>query len=139
MIRDRIHTCNPAKFDFPQRKHMKQPSLLFIFDETSKVLQEIKHIIQQEYPEFIAQTVESKKQFLKALEQNPAIILADFDLESFSTLEALTIKQEHHIAIPLIAISSNEEISVAVEAMKLGAADYIMKDTCLISTELSLI
>jgi len=72
--------------------------------------------------------VETEKAFREALEKKPDLILADYTLPSFDGMTALKIKQEITPAIPLILLSGTINEEMAVECMKAGAADYILKD-----------
>jgi PAS domain S-box-containing protein len=66
--------------------------------------------------------------FLAALESQPEIILADFRLPQFDGLRALKLVQERQLDIPFIIISGTIGEDLAVEAMKQGAVDYLLKD-----------
>jgi putative nucleotidyltransferase with HDIG domain len=54
--------------------------------------------------------------------------LADYNLPSFDGLSALKIKQEIVPEIPLGILSGSIGEEIAVECMKLGATDYVLKD-----------
>lgn len=56
------------------------------------------------------------------------VILADHSMPQFSAPEALKIVQELGLDIPFIIVSGHIEEFTAVEAMKAGAHDYVMKD-----------
>ncbi len=56
------------------------------------------------------------------------IIIADFVMPRFNGLEALKLVKEADMDVPLIIVSGTIGEDVAVEAMKAGAQDYIMKD-----------
>lgn len=72
--------------------------------------------------------VETKEQFLKALtEFRPEIILADYSLPQFSALEALKLLQQQKSTVPVILVTGSHSEEAAVECMKEGAEDYILK------------
>jgi len=54
-------------------------------------------------------------------------VLSDFRLPSFSGVEALQIFRESGLDIPFIFVSGTIGEETAVEAMKAGASDYVMK------------
>jgi two-component system cell cycle sensor histidine kinase/response regulator CckA len=56
------------------------------------------------------------------------VILCDFSMPHFNALAALALLQETGLDIPLIIISGTVGEDVAVEAMRAGANDYLMKD-----------
>lgn len=73
--------------------------------------------------------VKSKDEFLKALgEYLPDVILCDYNMPDFGALKALEIIKEMSLEIPFIVVSGTIGEDVAVEMMKSGAADYVMKD-----------
>ncbi|MCX6221613.1 MAG: response regulator [Bacteroidia bacterium] len=72
------------------------------------------------------ETAERMKTMLK--ERTWDIILSDYVMPHFNGLEALELLKESGIDIPFIIISGTIGEDVAVEAMKGGANDYIMKN-----------
>jgi two-component system response regulator FixJ len=70
-------------------------------------------------------------EFLEMLDHLvPACILLDMDVEQPSGLEMLQLIAASPSPWPVIALSGNTEVSVAVDAMKLGAHDYLQKPVC---------
>ena len=55
------------------------------------------------------------------------VVISDFLMPSFSGLEALAVLQATGIDLPFILVSGTIGEEVAVEAMKAGADDYVMK------------
>jgi len=72
--------------------------------------------------------VETEEAFREALNQRPEVILADYSLPSFDGLSALKIKQEIVPEVPLVILSGNIGEEIAVECIKSGATDYVLKD-----------
>jgi len=56
------------------------------------------------------------------------IVLADYAMPRFSAFDALAMVQERGLDIPFIVISGTIGEEIAVQAMKAGAHDYLMKD-----------
>jgi CheY-like chemotaxis protein len=73
-------------------------------------------------------TVASRAAFIEELAHVPDLILCDFSLPSFDAMEALRIVKEHKLLIPFIIISGSIGEETAVEAIKAGADDYLLKD-----------
>src|SRR5436853_3232506 len=72
--------------------------------------------------------VENEQEFLGALTQgNVDLILADYTLPSFDGLSALKITQQHSPEVPFIFVSGTLGEDVAIEALKTGATDYVLK------------
>ncbi|MBA3986213.1 MAG: PAS domain S-box protein, partial [Flavobacteriales bacterium] len=73
--------------------------------------------------------VANKTDFEKALKEFvPDIIIADHTLPSFDSTEAIKIIKQRAIKIPFILVSATVSDEYAVEIMKAGADDYILKD-----------
>jgi signal transduction histidine kinase len=72
--------------------------------------------------------VETEADFIASLEQGGFdLILADYTLPSFDGLSALKIAQQHWPHLPLIFVSGTLGEEVAIEALKIGATDYVFK------------
>jgi PAS domain S-box-containing protein len=73
--------------------------------------------------------VADREHFVAALEENwPDLILSDFHLPSFDGLEALALAQATCPDAPFIFVSGAMGEEVAIDAMKRGATDYVLKD-----------
>ncbi|HEX8378566.1 MAG TPA: PAS domain S-box protein [Pedobacter sp.] len=73
--------------------------------------------------------IETRQEFLKALEEFlPDIILSDHSLPSFNSHEALEIIRETGKRTPFILITGTISEEFAVDVLKKGADDYILKD-----------
>ncbi|HWP82730.1 MAG TPA: response regulator [Bacteroidota bacterium] len=79
---------------------------------------------------FRALRVQTKEFYLQALfEFSPDVILADYTLPQFSGLEALHVLKELALDIPFILVTGSQSEEVAVDCMKEGASDYILKQS----------
>ncbi len=74
------------------------------------------------------QRVDTEAEFAACLHPDLDLILSDYAMPAFSGLRALEMLVESGLEIPFILISGNIGEDVAVAAMKLGAADYLLKD-----------
>jgi PAS domain S-box-containing protein len=72
--------------------------------------------------------VETRSDFVQALEKNQFdLILSDYSLPDFDGISALRIVQDTHSEIPFILVSSSLGEELAIEILKSGATDYVMK------------
>jgi serine phosphatase RsbU (regulator of sigma subunit) len=79
--------------------------------------------------EFLSVRVENGTDFQKAIHEfRPDLILADFKLPTFDGRQALALAQETGPDIPLIIISGAVGEETAVELLKNGATDFVLKD-----------
>lgn len=72
--------------------------------------------------------VETEADFTSRLEQRPDIVLADYSPAGFENLRALEILHDSGLVIPFIVLTGAFGEDAAVECMKKGAADYLLKD-----------
>ncbi len=73
--------------------------------------------------------VETESDFLVSLtEFCPDVILSDFYLSTFNGLEALALAREHTPQTPFIMVTGAINEETAVDCMKAGAWDYVLKD-----------
>ncbi len=72
--------------------------------------------------------VETQLAFVDALEQESFdLILADYALPSFDGVSALEISQQHCPMIPFIFVSATLGEELAIDMLKQGATDYVLK------------
>ncbi|NNM53633.1 MAG: response regulator [Spirochaetales bacterium] len=87
-----------------------------------------RELAQTEFSWYVERvtTPQALKQALQTSEWD--LIISDYRLPGFSGLDALTIFQESKLDIPFIVLSGMIGEDLAVEMMKKGAHDYIMKN-----------
>jgi signal transduction histidine kinase len=71
--------------------------------------------------------VDSEPAFRAALEEDWDAVLSDYNLPGFSGLEALAIVQASGRLVPFVILSGEIGEDVAVQAMRAGASDYLLK------------
>jgi PAS domain S-box-containing protein len=74
------------------------------------------------------QRVETKADYLACLNQAWDVIISDYGMPQFGALQALQLLQQQKLDIPFIVVTGSVSEEVAVECMKQGAADYLLKD-----------
>jgi len=72
--------------------------------------------------------VETEADYRANLNSELNVIFSDFALPQFSTMCALKLLQESKLDIPFIIVSGTIGEERAVESMKAGATDYVLKD-----------
>jgi signal transduction histidine kinase/DNA-binding response OmpR family regulator len=72
--------------------------------------------------------VETEEAYLEHLNPDLDLILSDYVMPEFSGLRALELAKERGYGIPFIIVSGTMGEDVAVEAIRLGATDYLLKD-----------
>jgi two-component system cell cycle sensor histidine kinase/response regulator CckA len=72
--------------------------------------------------------IETEADYRANLNSELSLIFSDFALPQFSTMRALAVLQESKLEIPFIIVSGTIGEERAVESMKAGATDYVLKD-----------
>ena len=107
---------------------MDHNSRILIIEDVASDAELIQRELRKSNIAFTSQRVYSKEAFLKALvEFEPDIVLSDFSLPQFSGLEALRLLRATKPTMPFILITGSLTEEVAVQCMKEGADDYILK------------
>jgi PAS domain S-box-containing protein len=102
--------------------------ILFIEDVATD-LELVKRSIRKSEISFFEKVVETEEDFIQALTSySPDIILSDYSLPQFNGMLALKIRQELAPHTPFILITGSNNEETAVDVMKAGADDYILKD-----------
>jgi CheY-like chemotaxis protein len=78
---------------------------------------------------FTSNCVYKKDDFLKQLEAfSPDIILSDYSMPQFNGMEALALTRELNPTLPFVMVTGSINEETAVECMKAGADDYVLKE-----------
>ncbi|UZE96892.1 EAL domain-containing response regulator [Alkalimarinus alittae] len=72
--------------------------------------------------------VDTEEGMISKLKEPWDIVFSDFSMPHFSGHRALGVLREHNSEIPFIFVSGTIGEDIAVEALKSGAQDYLMKD-----------
>jgi len=90
----------------------------------------VRHSLEKEHRGFILTEASSKKEFEKLIhEQTFDLVLTDFNILGFEGLQVLATVQSVSPDTPVIIVTGTGSEEVAVEAMKQGAGDYVIKTT----------
>jgi DNA-binding NtrC family response regulator len=73
--------------------------------------------------------VQTEEDFLKELTDfAPDIVLSDYSMPSFDGLTAVRLAKIHSPVTPVIIVTGSVDEETAVECMKSGAANYVIKE-----------
>jgi hypothetical protein len=88
-----------------------------------------RELLQARVP-FEAKGVDSREGYVDAIKSfAPDVVLSDFSLPRFDALEAMSLLRRFRPGVPFILVTGAQSEEVAVECMKRGADDYILKAT----------
>ena len=72
--------------------------------------------------------VATEQDYVAHLGPEVDVVLADYALPGFDALRALELLRERQLDVPFLIVSAVIGEDAAVQAMRMGAADYLMKD-----------
>jgi signal transduction histidine kinase len=106
---------------------LKKINVLFIEDNPDDVELELYELSKGGFD--ISHTVaRNREQFLASLENLEAdIVIADYSLPDLTGIEAIHILKDREIKVPVILITGAGNEQVAVDSLREGAIDYILK------------
>ncbi|MEE4285718.1 MAG: response regulator [Mariniphaga sp.] len=73
-------------------------------------------------------TFKTGEECLKAIHHKPDIIILDYSFEGITGMELMKKVQLDHPEVDFIFLSGQNNVEVAVNIMKMGASDYIVKN-----------
>ena len=100
--------------------------LIFIVEDDPMYSGMIESHLEQEYS--LITVYSSAEECIDNLQRRPDIIIMDYHLDSMNGLEATKNIKAVNPDIQVILVSSQEQLQVAVNTLKYGAYDYVMKD-----------
>jgi signal transduction histidine kinase len=113
----------------PHAEAMKSPIHILHLEDDPEDAALIHSRLESEGVSCVAECVRSHDAFVSALERSDIdLVLSDSALPGFDGLTALKIVRARWPAIPLIFVSGMLGEERAVESLKKGATDYVLKD-----------
>ncbi|HXF09747.1 MAG TPA: response regulator [Desulfuromonadaceae bacterium] len=107
---------------------MKTPIHILMVEDDDADAQIVRHTLQRGSVHYTADRVDNKHAFIRELEKRqPDLILSDFSLPSFDGYSALAIAKEKYPDVPFIFVTGTLGEEVAIETLKKGATDYVLK------------
>ncbi|HEY4149955.1 MAG TPA: sigma-54 dependent transcriptional regulator [Chitinophagaceae bacterium] len=79
-------------------------------------------------PDYEVKRFDTPAKFFAALHENPQVITLDYSLPDCDGAEVLKKIKEYNKNIEVIIISGQEDVATAINLLKNGAYDYIVKD-----------
>jgi len=100
-------------------------SILIVEDESK-----MRRLLELDLGEegFTTYSAEDAETGLKVLRENPIdLVLTDLKLPGMNGLEFLHLVKRQNAALPVVVMTAFGSVETAVEAMKAGASDYVLK------------
>ncbi|MEI6049909.1 MAG: ATP-binding protein [Bacteroidota bacterium] len=107
---------------------MNTLKILFVEDVRNDA-ELIWHELEKNNITFTRKLVDKKDDYIHYLEKfNPDIIISDYFLPQFDGMSALLLRNEMTPLTPFIIVTGSINEEIAVECMKAGADDYVLKE-----------
>jgi PAS domain S-box-containing protein len=104
------------------------PLRILLLEDDPGDVELIQELLEVDHFDCEVTRVQTRREFLAALESAEIdLILADYRLPSFDGLSALKLAQSARPDLPFIFVSGTIGEDVAIEALKIGATDYVLK------------
>jgi two-component system response regulator FixJ len=105
---------------------MQPEPVVYVIDDDEAVRQSLEFLLRT--AGFTVRSFESAKAFLEIMPQpRSGCIITDVRMPGISGIDLLRRVKELGLDIPVIMITGHGDISLAVEAMKIGATDFLEK------------
>jgi two-component system response regulator FixJ len=105
---------------------MSTDMIVHVIDDDDAVRQSLQFLLRS--AKFDVRTYESANAFLSTLgDVNSGCIITDVRMPGISGLDLLRHLREKKIEVPVIVITGHGDVPLAVEAMKMGALDFLEK------------
>src|ERR1700693_1340332 len=107
---------------------MKSPLHILYLEDDPRDAELVQQMLAMNDIASFMTRIETEADFIASLKQGGfGLIFADYTLPSFDGISALKIAQRDCPHIPFIFVSGTLDEEVAIEALKIGATDYVFK------------
>ena len=107
---------------------MKPEIRILMLEDSAVDAGVVSHALSRGGLDFSLERVDTKASFLRELGQRPPdLILSDFSLPGFDGYAALAVANQKCPGVPFIFVTGTLGEEVAIETLKKGATDYILK------------
>ncbi|WP_306641709.1 sigma-54-dependent transcriptional regulator [Sanyastnella coralliicola] len=106
---------------------MAQPFNIFIVEDDLWYGEVLEYLLKLN-PEYNVEKFTSGKDCIKNLHKRPSLVTLDYSLDDMTGIEVLRQIKQFDAEIPVVVISGQEDVSTAVNLLREGAYDYIVKD-----------
>ncbi|MGD8514982.1 MAG: response regulator [Granulosicoccaceae bacterium] len=104
---------------------MQPEYVVYIVDDDNAIRESLALLLRSEG--LRAQSFPSAIDFLDTYDGSPGCLVVDIRMPNMTGLELQEVLNEKNIRLPLIVMTGHGDVSVAVQAMRAGAVDFIEK------------
>jgi PAS domain S-box-containing protein len=118
-----------SKIQNPKSKMRSDALRILILEDVPTDAELVERAVRDAGIAFTSRHVETRDAFLQQLKDfSPDLVLSDYSMPQFNGMEALELVKERYPSIPLIIVTGSMNEETAVECIKNGAADYVLKE-----------
>ncbi|HAX96600.1 MAG TPA: hypothetical protein DCY35_08805 [Prolixibacteraceae bacterium] len=108
---------------------MEKSVKILLLEDLPSDAQLAKYELKKVFDKMEIRLSDNEPDFLKALDEfQPDIVISDYQMPAFDGMTALKIVLEKSPMTPVILLTGSMNEDTAVECMKTGAADYVIKE-----------
>lgn len=104
-----------------------KPLKIFVLEDEPWYGMFLRHTLQLN-PDHEVSLFEEPAALLKALADKPDLVTIDYNLPGMKGDEVIQLIKQKYPDLPVVVISEQQDINIAVQLLKLGAHDYLVKD-----------
>jgi DNA-binding NtrC family response regulator len=116
---------------------MAQERLIYIVDDEETIARLLEHWVTKKWG-YQSHVFPSGEACLESLNVLPDLVLLDIMLPGIGGVDTLKEIKQHHPELPVIMLSAQGKVDVAIETLKLGATDYFSKPVDFAKLEVSI-
>ena len=111
-------------------KHQVVETLRVLFVEDIPADVELaERVLKRGGLDMTSMRIDTKEAFLAALSDfGPDIVISDYSMPAFDGMSALNLATERDPSLPVIILTGSMNEDTAVECIKAGATDYVIKE-----------
>ena len=98
---------------------------IFVIDDDDAIRDSLRVLLESH--DFVVEDFASARAFLESGRIGPGCALVDIGMPEMGGLELQKVLSERHPELPVVMITGQAEVPIAVQAMKQGAVDFIEK------------
>ncbi len=107
---------------------MKKKLKILLLEDNASDVKLLNRALSKSLEAYELKVIETKEEYLDQLAHPYDIVISDFALPAFDGMEALKIRNKTHPFLPFIITTGSMNEATAVQCMKEGADDYIIKE-----------
>jgi two-component system, cell cycle sensor histidine kinase and response regulator CckA len=112
-----------------EKTAMDEPFRILIVEDLHADVELIRHEARRMLPDCVFAQAASRETFLEVLERfQPDLVISNYRLTSFDGMAVLQLAAAHAPFTLVIILTDSIDEATAVECMKAGAIDYVLKD-----------